>query len=250
MGLVLYERQGHVAIVTMNRPTKLNALNVEMIEAMAEAWERLRLDSEARVAVLTGAGTGFCVGLDMRDIAEGRLRHSVLTTKGPNRFSPRVQSKPVVGAVNGAAIGAGLDFVAMECDIIVAAQGASFGMPEVHVGMASLGAPFAAARLPRAVVMEMFLTGEPITAQRACEIGLINHVVPPGEVLPAALAIAKKIAQNAPNAVQQSRQNLLDACDAPPDARASETMAAVRPEIQDSAARGVQAFVRKQRVDW
>ncbi|MBI3744283.1 MAG: enoyl-CoA hydratase/isomerase family protein [Chloroflexi bacterium] len=228
----------------------MNAINLEMMEEMASAWARLDRDAEARVAVLTANGRAFCTGLDMKDIAAGRMNHSILTTATPNRFSPASQSKPVIGAITGPAIGAGLDFVAMDCDIVVAAEHVTFGMPEVGVGMASLGSPFAAARVPRAVVMEMFLTGEPITAQRAQEIGLINYVTASDQVLPKAMALAQKVAEHAPNAVRQSRRNLLDACTAPPASRDSETAAARKPDIQQSATKGVEAFVNKRRAVW
>jgi len=221
-----------------------------MIEEMAQAWARLDHDPQARVAVLTGAGRAFCVGLDMKEMAEGKMAPTILRSTVPNRFSPRTQSKPVVAAINGPALGAGLDFVAMECDILVAAEGATFGMPEVAVGMASLGSPFAAAHVPRAVAMEMFLTGEPITARRAYEVGFVNRVVPEGQALPAALEIAERIAQNAPNAVRQSRKNLWDACLASEASRINETFAAHRRDMKESAAKGVEAFARKQRPVW
>ncbi len=250
MPFVDYEPRGHIVLITLNRPDKLNAINSKMLEEMAAAWARLDQDAEARVAVLTGAGRGFCVGLDMKEMVEGTMSPTVLQTMTPNRFSPRVQSKPVVGAINGPAIGAGLDFVAMDCDILVAAESATFGMPEVIVGMASLGSPFAWANVPRAVAMEMFLTGEPITARRAYEVGFVNRVVPDDKVLSVALEIAERIARNAPNAVRQSRKNLSDACQASDASRISETFAAHRPDMRESAARGVNAFSKKQQPTW
>lgn len=250
MPYVTYENHGHVVIITMNRPEKMNAMNLDMINEMAATWKRLDKDKKARVAILTGTGRAFCTGLDMRDIQDGKMKHSILTTTLPNRFSPLSQSKPVVGAVNGPAIGAGLDFVAMDCDIIVASDKATFGMPEVAVGMASLGSPFAMANVPRQVIMEMFITGEPITAERAYQVGLVARVVPADQVMPAAMKIAARIAENAPNAVQQSRRNLLDATQAPMKARLSETKAATRKDIQQSAARGIDAFLKKTHVEW
>ena len=250
MPFVDYEPRGHIVLITLNRPDKLNAINSKMLEEMAAAWARLDQDAEARVAVLTGAGRGFCVGLDMKEMVEGTMSPTVLQTMTPNRFSPRVQSKPVVGAINGPAIGAGLDFVAMDCDILVAAESATFGMPEVIVGMASLGSPFAWANVPRAVAMEMFLTGEPINARRAYEVGFVNRVVPDDKVLETAMEIAERIARNAPNAVRQSRKNLSDACQASDASRISETFAAHRPDMRESAARGVNAFSKKQQPTW
>ena len=250
MSFVLYEPRGHVVLITMDRPDKLNALNCAMIEEMAQVWAQLDQDPNARVAVLTGAGRAFCVGLDMAEMAEGKMAPTILQTMVPNRFSPRTQSKPVVAAINGPALGAGLDFVAMDCDVLVAAEGATFGMPEVAFGMASLGSPFAAAQVPRAVAMEMFLTGEPITARRAYEVGFVNRVVPQDQVLPAALEIAGRIAQNAPNAVRQSRKNLWDASLASEASRIGETFAAHRPDMRQSAAKGVDAFIKKQRPAW
>lgn len=250
MSFVLYEPRGHVVLITMNRPEKLNALNCEMIEEMAQVWARLDQDPDARVAVLTGAGRAFCVGLDMKEMVEGKLSPTALVTMVPNRFSPRTQSKPVVAAVNGPALGAGLDFVAMECDILVAAESATFGMPEVAVGMASLGSPFAAANVPRSVAMEMFLTGDPIPARRAYEVGFVNRVAPGDQVLNVALEIAARVAQNAPNAVRQSRKNLWDACLASEASRIGETFAAHRADMRQSAARGVETFAKKQRPVW
>ena len=250
MPFVSYESKGHIVLITLNRSDKLNAINSTMLEEMAAAWARLDQDAEARVAVLTGAGRGFCVGLDMKEMVEGTLSPTVLQTMTPNRFSPRAQSKPVVGAINGPAIGAGLDFVAMDCDILVAAESATFGMPEVMVGMASLGSPFAGANVPRAIAMEMFLTGEPITARRAYEAGFVNRVVPDDKVLSVALEIAERIARNAPNAVRQSRKNLSNACQASDASRISETFAAHRPDMRESAARGVSAFSKKQQPTW
>ncbi|MSQ25572.1 MAG: enoyl-CoA hydratase/isomerase family protein [Dehalococcoidia bacterium] len=253
MPLVRYEPQepdGRVVLITMDRPEKLNAMSLEMIEEMAAAWARLEQDAAARAAVLTGAGRAFCAGLDMKDIAEGKLAASVLQTVTANRFSPRSQSKPVVGAINGAALGAGLDFVAMDCDLLLAAEEATFGMPEVMAGMASLGSPFAWAGVPRALAMELFLTGDPITARRAFEGGLVNRVLPAARVLPEALALARRIAEHAPNAVRQSRKNLLEATQAAETPRVAETSAPHREDMRESTARGIEFFVKKQRPQW
>ncbi len=253
MAFVRYEPQdaaGHVVLITMDRGDKLNAFNLEMIDEMEATWRKLEADPRARVAVLTGSGRAFAVGLDMKEMAEGKMGPSILQTTAPNRFSPRIQTKPVVAAINGPALGAGLDFVAMECDILVASESATFGMPEVIVGMASLGSPFAWANVPRAVAMELFLTGEPISARRAYETGFVNRVVAADQVLKTALELAQRIAQNAPNAVRQSRKNLLDATQASEASRVGETLAPHRAEMKDSAARGVESFVKKQRPTW
>jgi len=247
---VKYERQGSIVLVTMNRADSLNAMNLEMMDELAQAWTKLETDSEARVAVLTGVGKAYCVGFDMKQMADGDLHPSALQTMVPLPFSPRSQCKPVIAAVNGPAIGAGFDFMAMEADIIVAAESAIFGMPEVIYGMASLGSPFAWANVPRCVAMELVLTGESISAQRAYEAGFVNRVVPDHELMDTATKIAEKIAANAPVAVRQSRRNLLQATKPTEVSRIEETYAAARPDMCESTAQGVNAFILKQRPVW
>jgi enoyl-CoA hydratase/carnithine racemase len=247
---VKYERQGSIVIVTMNRPEQLNAMNLDMIDELSQAWIKLEDDPEARVAILTGTGKAYCVGFDMKQMDEGKLHPTTLQTMIPLSFSPRSQSKPVIAAVNGHAIGAGFDFMAMDADMIVAAESATFGMPEVIYGMASLGSPFAWANVPRCIAMEIVLTGESITAERAHETGFVNRVVPDDELMDTAMRIAERIVANSPAAVRQSRRNLLRSTQSSEASRIEETYAAARPDMCEATARGIAAFVRKERPVW
>jgi len=250
MTSVKYDKKGPIVIVTMNRPEQLNAMNLEMMDELTQAWIKLEDDPEARVGILTGTGKAYCVGFDMKQIDEGKLHPTALQTMVPLKFSPRSQSKPVIAAVNGHAIGAGFDFMAMDADIIVAADSATFGMPEVIYGMASLGSPFAWANVPRCVAMEIVLTGESITAQRAYETGFINRVVPGDQLMGVAMQMADKIAANSPVAVRQSRRNLLRPTQPAEAPRIEETYAAARPDMCEATDKGVAAFIRKQRPVW
>jgi len=250
MTFVKYEKKGAIVVVTMSRPEQLNAMNLEMMDELAQVWIKLEDDPEARVAILTGKGKAYCVGFDMKQMDEGKLHPTALQTMVPLSFSPRSQSKPVIAAVNGHAIGAGFDFMAMDADIIVAAESATFGMPEVIYGMASLGSPFALANVPRCIAMEIVLTGESITAQRAYETGFVNKVVPNDELMDAAMKIAEKIAENSPVAVRQSRRNLLRPTQPSESSRIEETYAAARPDMCEATAKGVTAFIQKQKPVW
>lgn len=250
MAFVMYEKKGSIVVVTMNRSERLNAMNLEMMDELTQAWTKLESDPEVRAAILTGVGKAYCVGFDMKQMAEGKLHPSALQTMVPLPYSPSSQSKPVIAAVNGLAIGAGFDFMAMEADIIVAAESASFGMPEVLYGMASLGSPFAWANVPRCIAMELVLTGESINARRAYETGFINRVVPDDQLMDTAMQIAEKIAENAPVAVRQSRRNLLQATRAAEASRIEETYAAARPDMCEATELGVKAFSQKQKPVW
>ena len=250
MKYVQYEKGNHIAIVTMDRPEALNAINLEMSKELSQTWQDFGKDDEARVAILTGKGRAYCVGLDVKEMAEGKLYTTFLQTMKPLSFSPLSQSKPVIAAVNGIAMGAGFDFMVMDADIIVASEDSSYGMPEVCVGMASLGSPFAFANIPRWLAMEIVLTGEPFTAKRAYEIGLVNRVVPQSKLMDTALEIATKIAANSPAGVQQSRRNLLKATMANEAARIDETFAAGESHMREATDRGIKAFLEKRRENW
>jgi enoyl-CoA hydratase/carnithine racemase len=202
---ILYEERGPVAVITINRPESRNAINRGVREGLAEAWERFEKNSAARIAILTGAGDkAFCAGADLKEMAQtkmGRIPRSFLPTLSVNT---RV-TKPVIAAVNGVAYAGGWALVQM-CDIVVAAETARFAITEAKVGR---GMPWAAPlmhMIPQKVLLEILLTGDPISAQRAYEIGFVNHVVPANQVMTKALAIAEIIAENAPLTVAAAKE--------------------------------------------
>ncbi|MFD1613296.1 crotonase/enoyl-CoA hydratase family protein [Sphingomonas tabacisoli] len=208
---VLVELHDHVLVITMNRPEARNACNLAMWVGVGEALEEADRNTHVRAVIITAAGDkSFCAGADLKAIVRGEPA----VPSDPKHlgwgFAGVVNhpiSKPVIAAVNGAAMGGGCE-IALACDLVVAADHALFGLPEVKVGLiATAGGVF---RLPRQVplkqAMEMILTGRPISAARAAELGLINRVVTAADVMPTAMALAQEIAANAPLAVQASKQ--------------------------------------------
>uniref|UniRef100_A0AAU2JZ29 enoyl-CoA hydratase n=1 Tax=Streptomyces sp. NBC_00049 TaxID=2903617 RepID=A0AAU2JZ29_9ACTN len=189
---VIYEKHGHVAHVTLNRPECLNAMNLAMHARLAEVWDDFEADDDLWVAVLTGAGDrSFSVGQDLKETAarDGApdARPSTFGSRGKAGY-PRLTerfalSKPLIARVNGYALGGGLE-LALACDIVVAADHAAFALPEARLGMVpGAGGVFRLVRqLPHRAAMGMLLTGRRIDAARALEFGLVNDVVPAGEL--------------------------------------------------------------------
>ena len=208
---VLTERRGHVLLVTLNRPAARNAVNLAVTRGLGDALEEAEHDRDIWAVIVTGAGDkAFCAGADLKAISRGES----LAPKDPARaawgFAGYVThhiSKPTIAAVNGFALGGGTE-IALASDLVVAADTASFGLPEVKRGIyAAAGGVFRLpAQIPKKVAMEMILTGAPITAQRALELGLVNRVVPQAEVVAAALELAGQIIANAPLSVQASKR--------------------------------------------
>ena len=200
-----YERRGPAAWVTINRPEARNALDRTVRNALFEAVRRFNADADAAVLVLTGSGdVAFSAGGDLKEMAEDGLRVP------PADFLPQLQrnlrsDKPVIAAVNGLAYAGGFLLV-QNCDLVVAAEHARFAIPEVTVGR---GAPWAAPLpwlLAPRVAMELLLTGDPITAERAYQLGLVNAVVPAADLHSRVQAYAERIAANAPLSVRASKQ--------------------------------------------
>jgi crotonobetainyl-CoA hydratase len=206
---VLTELRDHVLVVTLNRPEARNAVDAAVTQGLGEALERAEHDSEIRVVVLTGAGDrSFCAGADLKAISRGEsLNPPGTETWGFAGFVDHHVTKPVIAAVNGSALGGGTELV-LASDLAVAAESATFGLPEVRRGlMAAAGGLIRLPdQLPRKVAMHLVLTGEPVDAQTALRWGLVNQVVPDGRVLGAALDLAAAVAANAPLAVQASKR--------------------------------------------
>jgi len=206
---VLYDRDGHVATITYNRPEKLNAINGQLRQDLNAAWERFRGDEEAWVAIVTGAGRSFCVGADLKDGAAsaGSWPGSFWEIPTINSFESGLEVwKPTIAAVNGYCLGYGLTLVAA-CDFVIAADDAQFGMPEVRLGVPTI---VGAIRLPKRIGMqaalELLLTGDRIDADRALEIGLATRVVPRDELLAEAHRLADRLCAGAPLAVRAVKE--------------------------------------------
>ena len=205
-----------VALLTMNRPAVMNALNVELFGALTEALAQVRDDDAVRVAVLTGSGRAFSAGIDIKERAETGIGAGGLGGGGAHEFFPAAPAasayffdagKPVIAAINGFCLGGGME-LALACDLRIAAEGARFGQPDVTRGFFPGGG--AAVRLPRAIpralAMDMLLTGEPIDAATALRWGLVSRVVPDDELVTTALGLARKIAGYGPVAVRALRE--------------------------------------------
>ncbi len=206
---VLTELVGHVLVVTLNRPEARNAVNAALTQGLGDALERAAGDPEIRVVVLAGAGARtFCAGADLKAISRGEALNPPGTEAwGFAGFVNHPISKPVVAAVHASALGGGLELV-LACDLVVAAESATFGLPEVRRGLmaAAGGLIRLPEQLPRKLAMQVILTGEPITAETALRWGLVNEVVPTERVHEAAMDLAQRIAANAPLAVQASKR--------------------------------------------
>lgn len=204
---VIVEDLEHVRLITIDRAAKANAIDQDAAWAIGDAFLRAADDPSVRALVLTGAGDrSFCAGMDLRAMRTDAAAHAGPANPGLDVFTERHYPKPVIAAVNGAAYGGGFG-IALACDLIVAAEHARFAIPEVQRGLVGVGVTSRVAlRLPPAVVLELALTGEPIDARRAHELGLVNHVVPGADLRDAALAIAARIAANGPLAVRAAKE--------------------------------------------
>ena len=207
--VVLYERRGHVALVTLNRPERRNALSPEVFSRLREVWDQFAADGEARVAVLTGAGDrAFCAGADLKVMNEGGGIQNF--GRGSNRPLGRLDpgtNKPIIAAINGYAIAGGW-WLAQLCDIRIAAAEAKLGISEVKWNLPAGWVTDLTRIIGMGHALEVTLTGEPISAQRAYEIGFVNKVVPRAELMDAAFEMAQTIAENGPMSVRAHKEIL------------------------------------------
>jgi crotonobetainyl-CoA hydratase len=208
---VLVERRGRILLATINRPEARNAVNRAVAEGLGRALELADSDNDIWAFIVTGAGDkAFCAGADLKAVSRGENLQSADHREQAWGFAGYVRhhiSKPTIAAVNGFALGGGTE-ISLASDLVVAAETASFGLPEVKRGiMAGAGGVFRLpAQIPRKVAMEMIMTGEPVSALRAHELGLVNRVVPQDHVVEAAIELAEAICANAPLSVQASKR--------------------------------------------
>ena len=257
MSAVLVERDGHVMIVTLNRPEARNAVNRELAELLGEAIEEAERDPEVRAVVLTGAGgQAFCAGADLKAVARGEdIGVPGREAWGFAGFVTHPVSTPTVAAVTGVALGGGTE-LSLACDLVVAGRSSRFGLPEVTRGIiaGAGGLVRLPAQLPRKVAMRMIVTGEPIDAGTAHRWGLVNEVVDDDAVLPTAVALAQRIAANAPLAVQASKRVAAGitggSVPAEDDAWARNAEAIAVVMASRDAREGPRAFAEKRAPQW
>ncbi len=247
---VLTEERDEVLLVTLNRPEQRNAVNLAVAEGIAAALERLDAEPGLRVGVLTGAGKGFCAGMDLKAFVAGE-RPSV-EGRGFAGIVRRPSTKPLIAAIEGFAVAGGFE-IALACDLIVAARGAKLGIPEVKRGLVAAGG--ALLRLPRRIpyhlAMELALTGDFVDAERGHAVGLVNRLAEPGEAVATALELAAAIAANGPLATAASKRILAEAPGWPHD-ELWERQAEIADPVRASAdaREGSLAFAERRPPRW
>ncbi|PPE72084.1 enoyl-CoA hydratase [Solimonas fluminis] len=248
---VLFDaREDGIAILTINRPDTRNALSREVREGLFAAWERFERDEKLRIAILTGSGDkAFCAGGDLKEMVERGLRVPP-RDMFPMPYDNIELSKPTIAAVNGLAFAGGW-MIAQACDLCVASTTAKFAITEVKVGR---GSPWAAPlihMIPQRIMMEIILTGRPISAQRAYEIGLVNRLAEPATLLDTAIELAKEVLEGAPLSVKAGRETVMLATEMGRSAALQAARAAhEHTYCSKDAQEGPRAFAEKRKPEW
>jgi enoyl-CoA hydratase len=250
--VVDFETRGHVALLTLNRPEARNAINGEVAQAMETHLDRVEEDPDIWVAVLAANGEVFCAGADLKAINSGKAAELATAKGGFGGITDRVRRKPVIAAVDGLATAGGCEIV-LACDMVVASSRAAFGLAEVKRNLVAAGGGLY--RLPKVigknVAMEVALTAEPLSVDRAYQLGLVNRVSEAGQAVSDAMALAETIAGNAPLSVWESRELVLMA--------EWEDEATIKKATGDAFGRvlasedtkeGLTAFIEKRAPEW
>ncbi len=247
--VLLREVRDHTLIITMNRPERMNALGGGLSEAINEAWRDYMADDNLWCAILTGAGRAFSAGADIKAAAERYTRGEQAVAR-PRGVPPVEVWKPVVAAINGYAVAGGM-LLAARADIRIASDTAEFWMGEVRWSMTTPYKIMLAWYMPLGILMEMALTGQRISAQRAYEIGFVNKVVPADQLMEAALEMADTICKNAPVAVRAHKESVMRLLEVPrnlADPIAREIMGQITQS--EDAREGTTAFAEKRTPIW
>jgi methylglutaconyl-CoA hydratase len=262
--LALYETRAPAAIVTLNRPDRRNALNRGLIDALAAAFQRAAADGSVRCVILTGAGSVFCAGMDLAELAESLERLQAPAERGAAEkdavWDDALQlarlydliytlPKPTIAAVNGAAVAGGAGLVTV-CDLALAVPEARFGYPEVRRGLvAAMVMPHLLRHVGERLARFLLLTGEMVDAAEACRTGLINEVVPAGDLLERALARARDIAEGGPNALANTKE-LLQRFSRQALSIEEAARASAAPRLTAECQEGLRAFFEKRPAPW
>jgi enoyl-CoA hydratase len=252
-GLIV-DTRGHVRVLTLDRPERRNALSSALQADLIEELLGCAEDAGVRAVVLTGNGPAFCAGFDLKEIREADQRgeHFRPPMNRPNRSLFEVVTEtpvPIVAALNGAAVAGGFE-LALACDLRVAATGISLGLPEATIGMgANFGSVVLPKRIPMGIALEMLYTGEYVTSEVAQRWGLINRLVPADDVLPTALALAEKIASNAPISVRRMKETAVKGLELPLW-QALRLDVGPNPYLSDDRREGIAAYLEKRPPNW
>ncbi|MFC5947273.1 crotonase/enoyl-CoA hydratase family protein [Pseudonocardia lutea] len=247
---VLVERRGAVQVITINRPEAKNALNLGVAQGIAAAVDELDASDELRVGVLTGAGGVFSAGMDLKAFLRGESPS--IEGRGLCGITQAPPRKPLIGAVEGWALAGGFELL-LACDLVVAARTARFGVPEVKRSLVAAGgaALHLPRRLPPAIALELLLTGDPISAERAAEVGLVNRVTEEGGALDGAVALGETIAANGPLAVAATKEVARQTVDWTLADMWAKQEPIIRPVFSsEDAKEGATAFAEKRAPVW
>ncbi len=247
---VLTETRAGVLVITINRPEAKNAVNAAVATGVAAALDELDASDALRVGVLTGAGGTFCAGMDLKAFLKGES--PVVEGRGLAGVTQRPPRKPLIAAVEGWALAGGFEIM-LACDLVVAASSARFGVPEVKRGLvAGAGAALRLPeRVPLPIALELLLTGDPIGAERAADLGLVNRITAEGDALDGALELAAKIAANGPLAVEVTRRIARSSRDWSAEEGWAQQDALMGPVfLSEDAQEGAKAFAEKRTPVW
>ena len=248
---LLVEHAEGVAVLTLNRPSRRNAIDLDTARLLSAALDQLDANDDLRVAILTGTSEIFSAGMDLKAYAATGQR-PIDEHRGGFGIVGRPPRKPIIAAVEGPALGGGFE-IALACDLIIAGKSASFGLPEVKRGLVASGGGLLRLprRIPRNLANEAVLTGRPLTAARCAESGLVNRVVDDGTALAVARELAVEIAQNAPLAVRASKAVMTASALWPEDEQfARQELIIVPVRLSDDAREGARAFAEKRAPRW
>jgi len=259
MSAIIYEKKGKTAIITLNRPEAYNSLNSEVWQGLTDYWLSVKDDPDVWTVIVTGAGEkAFCAGADLKETTErkaqaekeGRPFVSAMPEATPMRGLE--MPKPVIAAINGIAVGGGLE-LALACDIRIAADHARLGLPEVTQGLipAAGGTQRLSRFIPFGLALEILMTGNLMTAQEAYRLGLVNKVVPLNELMPTAEAIADKINENGPLAVRAVKESAYSGFQTPlNEGLHLEKLLLNRVRQSEDAWEGPRAFAEKRKPQY
>jgi enoyl-CoA hydratase len=246
---VLVEQRDRILIITINRPKAKNAVNSAVANGLAAAVDRLDDDPGLSVGILTGAGGSFCAGMDLKAFARGEV--PIVAGRGMG-FTERPPVKPLIAAVEGYALAGGTE-LALATDLIVASKDSAFGIPEVKRGLVAGGGGLLRLpqRIPSAIAMELALTGENLSAERAHQLGMVNVLAEPGTALETAIVLAEKIAANGPLAVAATKRIIVEARGWSPATMFAEQNKILMPVFSSNDAKeGAIAFAEKRPAHW
>lgn len=250
--MVDYEVQGHYAVLTINRPEARNAVNGAVAQGIEDGIDKLEADDDLWVGILTGVPPVFCAGADLKEINSGNAGGLATKKGGFGGIVQRDREKPIIAAVDGPALAGGTEIV-LSCDLVVASKSATFGIPEVKRSLvAAAGGLFRLPRkIPMNIAMECALTGDPITAERAYHLGLVNVLCEDGDALAKARELADRVCANAPVAVRETRKIVRDATTAADEVgwrMSAEGMA--KAMASEDFSEGLTAFIEKRPPAW